>query len=342
MANFSTILANKLTSGVNLETNLEQGEIFTYMPNRFVRGPLGPSDCMVWKSPGSGTAVIEVWGAGGSSGKMCCCGAGIPGNPGAYAKKTVRVDSSTFIRGFPGLSCSNDNLCFKGCSDATCIHICSPNGLLVGSTGGPNCICICAEGGVGGMTYCSGSSQNACCYSANGYCFKNVNCSSGAACFLVCNLGVFSGRCAYGGDVNCHSGTAGGCNFSCTSFYSCYDYKCDGEHQHVAFPPGIISEKGGVVTFQRECYSNSYDGTGDCLSQLLGALNFAGRTPQTGGQNYTSCWSGSRQCGCYEDNHCTPMLPFGVPGFGANAEAGVRDYGVRGGHGAVRIKFIAS
>jgi|SaaInl74LU_5_DNA_1037368.scaffolds.fasta_scaffold06564_3 hypothetical protein len=339
----SEIISAKLSGGgaIAEEDNLEQGQIFVYSPNKYNRGPAGYGECQVWKSPGSGTATVEVWGAGGSSGKMCCCGAGIPGNPGAYLKKTITVDSDTWIRGYPGRSCSNDNLCFKGCSESSCFTICSPNGGLSG-LGGANCICLCAQGGVGGMTFCSGSSQNSCCYSANGYCCRAVSSNAGAACFLICNVGYFDGKCAYGGDINCHSGVPGGCMFSCASFGSCYDYKCGGQYDHVAYPPGIISKDGGVVTFQRECYSNAYDGTGDGLHQLIGALSFAGRNSSIGGQLYTSCWSSHRQCGCYEWNHCVPHLPFGVPGYGANAEGSVRDYGVRGGHGAIRIKFVAA
>jgi hypothetical protein len=28
-----------------------------------------------------------MWGAAGSGAEMCCCGGGIPGNPGGYARK---------------------------------------------------------------------------------------------------------------------------------------------------------------------------------------------------------------------------------------------------------------
>jgi len=343
MASLSNIISAKLTSTGFEEENLEKGEIFVYTPNMYNHGPAGYSERTVWKSPGAGKAVIEVWGAGGSSGKQCCCGAGIPGNPGAYVKKTINVDGDTWIRGVPGLACANDTLCFKGCSESSCYTICSPNGGLAG-LGSANCICLCAQGGTGGMTFCSGSSQNSCCYSANGYCTKTVTNSAGAGCFMVCNIGgpVYSPKCAYGGDINCHSGTLGGCNFSCASFGTCYDYKCGGQYDHVAYPPGIITDTGGVVTYQRECYSNSYDGVGDGLSQLIGALSFAGRNSSIGGSQYANCWSSGRQCGCYEFSHCVPNLPFGVPSPGSSPEANVRDYGSRGGAGAIRIKFIAS
>lgn len=341
----STIISAKLgAASGGAEENLETGEITVFSSNMYHRGPAGYSDCQVWKSPGAGTAIIEMWGAGGSSGKQCCCGAGLPGNPGSYMKKTIATTANTWIRGYTGRSCSNDSLEFKGCSEASCFLICSPDGGLSGPTGGANCACLCTMGGTGGKTFCTGSSQVSCCYSANGYCCSNVSSNAGAACFLVCNLGHCNGgnNCAYGGDINCHSGTVDGCNFSCSSFGSCYDYKCGGQYDHVAYPAGIITKKGGVVTYQLECYSNMYDGVGSGLSQLLGALSFAGSNPTVGGQPGTSCWSGGRACGCYEYNHCVPQIPYGVGAPSANAESSVRDYGFRGGQGALRIKFVAA
>ena len=35
---------------------------------------------------GGGEATIEMWGAGGSGARMCCCGGGIPGNAAGYPK----------------------------------------------------------------------------------------------------------------------------------------------------------------------------------------------------------------------------------------------------------------
>ena len=36
--------------------------------------------------PHGGEATIEMWGAGGSGARMCCCGGGIPGNAAGYSK----------------------------------------------------------------------------------------------------------------------------------------------------------------------------------------------------------------------------------------------------------------
>lgn len=338
MASLSNLLGNRAAPFVE-ETGLEQGEIFAFYPPCYNPGNAA-TGCVCWNSPGTGYAVVEIWGAGGSGGKMCCCGAGIPGNPGAYSKKCICVDGNTWIRGILGMSCSNDNLCFKGCSSSTCIHICSPNALLTGGRGNANCICMCAQGGNGGMTYCNGSSQPACCFSANGYCYSQIA-GAGGACFVVCNVGAFNPKCAYGGDINCHSGSPGGNNFSCTTFWTCYPCKC-AQNDHVAVPPGIFGTDGGLATIQRECYSNMYDGSGDGGSQLIGALNIMGRSPTVGGHVNTNCWSSGRQCGCYEWAHCLPFLPYGIPGTSGIAPDSVRDYGYRGGHGALRIKFIGA
>ena len=344
MPNLSDLIEQKLAAGDGIEeSNLEKGEVWSFQPStRDAQFGVAATACMCWNAPGSGTAVIEIWGASGSSGKMCCCGAGIPGNPGAYAKKTIQVDSSTWIRGIIGNSCSNDSLCFKGCSQATCVTLCSPNGTL---PGGLECNCLCAEGGAGGVTWCNGSTQPYCCHRGNGMCASlSVNCNSGNACGNVCHVGFFTGRCAYGGDINCNSGDPNfpeSGMFSCVQFHSCYPCKC-AMKDTVTVAPGIFSTEPSSITYQRACYSNNYDGTGDGGSQILGGLAALGRRAGNGGIPNAQCWSSHRPCGCYEDNHCGLFLPPGVPGQASMTAGSVRDYGWRGGPGKVRIKFIGA
>ena len=50
----------------------------------------------------NGTAIIEVWGAGGSGARMCCCGDGLTGNAGAYVKKTITVETGDTMTGCTG------------------------------------------------------------------------------------------------------------------------------------------------------------------------------------------------------------------------------------------------
>ena len=54
-----------------------------------------------------GTVTIEMWGAGGSGAKMCCCGNGLPGNSGSYSKRTITMGTSNYIYGCVGFACGN-------------------------------------------------------------------------------------------------------------------------------------------------------------------------------------------------------------------------------------------
>ena len=96
------------------EENLEQGRIWAYTHGN-VRTKMCGEVC--WIAPANGIATVEIWGAGGSGAKMCCCGGGIPGNPGASSKRTICVATGCLITGAIGFSCGNSNdLCFRGCS----------------------------------------------------------------------------------------------------------------------------------------------------------------------------------------------------------------------------------
>lgn len=158
--------------------------------------------------------------------------------------------------------------------------------------------------------------------------------AGGAGCFTVCNLPCM-GR-AYGGDINCCGGV------SCTTFRHCQSC-CTQIHQdHIAVPPGIISEVGTMLTYNKETEGDTQQGlTGTGLHQLYNAINIAGRQPTVGGYRY-ACFASMKACGCYEAWGCTPMVPYGVGGPGSTACSSVRDHGLRGGLGAVRIKFIGS
>lgn len=318
MTTLSTLLGERL-SPLAQETNLEQGEISVFYPGT----EYSTFRCNIcWKPPGNGIAVIEIWGASGSSGRTCCCGSGIPGNPGAYVKKTVNVCANSFVTGIVGISCGNaSTLCWRGCSQSTCITVCH--------TGG--CTCLCAEGGYGGWTMCTTGTSMACCLMANfGLCATSL----GAGCFIVCGTPCM-GR-AYGGDVNCCGG------WSCGTFRDCNPCCWCTFQDNVAISPGIFAKSGVVLTINRDGRGNSSAGnTGDGIYQLYGALAIAGKSGVLGGFQ-AACWSSGKICRCYEEAGCVPMLPYGVPGISAIAYPSERDNGTRGGHGAVRIKFIGS
>ena len=48
---------------------------------------------------------------------MCCCGDGLPGNAGAYVKKSITVAAGDTMTGQTGHSCYAHDLCFSGCSE---------------------------------------------------------------------------------------------------------------------------------------------------------------------------------------------------------------------------------
>lgn len=319
MPSLSSILQQKSQTIAFAESNLERGRVYYFNPG-ITSSATGTTLC--WIAPAAGEVVVEVWGASGSGGKECCCGAGIPGNPGAYSKKTFNIASGAAITGTLGRSCGNlDQVTYRGRSEATCI-------CYIGtSTSGT----ICAQGGRGGVIY-NGSSGNSsyCCFIANG--FPGTPRGS-AGCGIICNFVAGENATASGGDINCSGG------WSCAAFLHCNSCCQCSQYQHVAVSPGIFSQQGSVLTFPLEATTNYSQASGQGYHQLISTLNALSRTPNQG-QPASYCWSGAQACGCYETHGCFPYLPHGVPGTSGVPCDNVRDPGLRGGHGAVRIKFI--
>lgn len=321
MASLSNLISSRISNLAGNETNLERGEITVFYPGTMTEN----FRCQIcWKPPRRGVAEIEIWGAGGSSPRQCCCAAGVPGNPGAYVKKTVEVSPDSFVAGTVGYSCGNAGaLCFRGCSESTCITICHLGG----------CTCLCAEGGSGGRNRCHTGGSIACCIQGTYGLPSHQLPNAGNGCRMLCNLNE-RGR-AFGGDINCNGG------FSCSSFYHCNGCCAESFYDHVAVPPGIMSKDGAVLTINRDSNRDQALLPGTGVFQTIGALNLAGRSPTLGG-HFAAAWAGSRGCSCYEMWGCIPMMPYGVPGTGVSVCVNVRNSGYRGGHGAVRIKFIGS
>lgn len=318
MASLRTLINNKATGFVQ-EANIEQGEVFFFTP-----GFQNASGVFCWRAPASGTAVVEVWGASGSGALMCCCGGGIPGNPGAYSKRTITVNNTCYVCGLIGSSCGNSSqINYRGRSEPT--QVC----WLGNGTNG----CICAEGGIGGYSYCSTGTPLYCCYTSGNFCTTLVN----TFCGIVCNFGpgASTGCCAqaYGGDTNCFGG------FSCASFLGCFPECICQFNYHVAVSPGVIGTDGAVITYGVENDSGTGRWSGQGYSSFAFALSAAGRLP-TMGVPFTTCWNGQVSCGCYENHGCQVVLPVGVPGLPPHPCSSVRDHAIRGGHGAVRIQFI--
>ena len=320
MALLSSLLVQKYTGAPLSETNLETGKIWVY--SEFNSSGTKYPNGFCWKSPGTGTAIIEVWGPGGSGGKMCCCGIAVPGNSGSYSKKTISVTSACYVCGIIGIACgSPDVINFRGCSESTglCWFGSGTNG------------CICAQGGKGSYAICSSGSAPYCCFLAAGFCnTKTLN----ESCGIVCNSCAGSWMaCAYGGDLNC----CGGVN--CISFFGCYPSCPCCYQQHIRIPPGFISDNGTVVTFQSEEQTHAQPWSGGGLYNLIAGINAAGKQPSQG-HTHSMCWASHVPCGCYQSTGCMPLLPVGVGAPASQPCSSVTDYGFRGGPGAVRIRFV--
>ena len=330
-------------------SGLEKGQVFAFTPgtsNNAVPYPdrgSGPHFC--WQSPGYGTAIIEVWGAGGSGGLQCCCNGSVPGNPGAYSKKTVCMEACGYICGCVGYSCGNNSLCFRGCSCPTCICWYSGQQCCNGR--------ICAMGGRGGWAFCNnGSSPSYCCFLCCLFAGSRPSWVTGDGCGMVCNYSTcategFScaaegvtgnewnvGRwmaCAYGGDVNCCGG------WSCTLFLHCNGCCWSCNRTFLRMPFGMFTEKQSVIEFG----ADQTDGNIGAfyIAPYFNTVNGLTRSP-TSGMPYMYCWSGGRVCSCYESWGCVPYVGVGVPGVSAWTCPAIRDHAMRGGNGGVRIQFI--
>jgi hypothetical protein len=315
MATLSSLLKSRQVALV--ETNLDVGQVWAYTQGS-VASCLMTGFC--WKSPGTGTAVIEVWGSGGSSARMCCCGATLPGNAGAYSKKTISVNASSYVCGCTGRAFCGLVLCDRGCGD--------PTGLcwIGASTNG----CMCSQGGKGGTSICSTSTSAFCCFYAGGFCGALTNPNH---CGVICNM--CSGgwvACGYGGDVNC-------CGLiSCAYFGGCYPECTCYFHYYVPLAPGQGTEKGTYVGFVAANDSSMGKWSGAGLYPYMAALGSVSSF-QGHGSPIATCWSIGAYCGCYDTPACMRHVPVGggaPPGYPCSS---VRDNGVVGGDGAVRIRF---
>lgn len=313
------------------QANLEKGTIYTFTPATALT-QFRDNSCVGWIAPANGMAVIELWGASGSGARMCCCGFGLPGNPGGYVKKYQCVAAGDWIRGIIGMSCGNaDALCFRGCSQSTCMTICRV---------GCCCICLCAEGGRGGITYCSTGTGAFCCFGRSGWfaseCFRarGYPGDCGMACNWCANWNQF-GR-GWGGDVNKYGGT------SCVSFLGTSGSRACCYIHHTAVSPGIVADDGVVLSWMNECDSIASAATGAGQLQLLYNLGLATKRP-TMQHMIVGCWNGNKHCSCYESNGCVRFNPPGVPGSPfMHGDGNVRGQGFAGGHGMMKIKFMGN
>lgn len=337
MANLKDLLEAKLDQIDYDETNLAKGQIYSFAvadSGQYGGGTAGGAlSCIFcWYAPSDGRAIVDVWGAGGSSAAHACCGASLPGNPGAWSRKCICMEEGQLICGRIGSSCTNaTTYCFRGCSEPT--QICW-NG--VNCHGGTTLNgCICAQGGRGGTAYCMTAGPIMYC------CFANANTFCGTllqnGCGIICNYGVGTGvaGCAesWGGDINKKGG------FSCMTFGFCWAQCICAVTGHVAVAPGLYACDGMVVShgFENDNGFSQWSGSG--LFQYISALN-AGSPQPSRGIPMANCWNGAKSCACYERMSCGVYVPPGSGAPGAIACTNVCHLGWRGGNGLVKINFI--
>lgn len=323
MASLKSLLGSK--SLPITESNLEKGKIYSYQnAHIYDRMCCGGRFC----APADGTVVLEIWGAGGSGAEMCCCGGGIGGNTGAYAKKTFGIRQGEMICSWIGRSCASDDLCFKGCSEATCVMA------VMDCCGNQNngYFCMCAEGGKGGINICSTGTALFCCF-YQCFCGTRIgNDGCGTICNWCADGSGWHGQ-AYGGDVNCPS------RISCTTFLGCCTQCICQYSYHIAYPYGVWSTEGGIATHGNDHDSDFSQWSGQGQFQRVQSMNSMSRHP-TSGVWGTDCWGSSNSCGCYNMQGCHYFGPYGSGGVTGVPCPNVRDHGSRGGSGLVRVKFI--
>jgi hypothetical protein len=334
MANLRNLLIQR---AAQTDVPIRDGRMFLFHAN----GASGGTRNFCWVSPGTGTAIIEVWGAGGGGGHCMCCTFGISGNSGAYSRTTIPVTSASFVCGQVGGSQNASNT--FGCG---CIGCCSHVGI---APAGTVTRCVAAQGGSPGFQFPGGSGIASYCYALCCGFFGSNPCGYGAGCGIVCNFGVHGltglnwggfgctvAACACGGDLNVSGG------ISAVDFLTC----------DVSSNPTLINHivaiPAGLRSLVPECICvNMCDGIGPPGSITLpGTVVFE--------INYSRAMQGlgrpSRYVndtgGVYCDNYCccTPYQNVGIVGAGylpTMANSGITTgCGARGGPGLVKITFI--
>lgn len=101
----------------------------------------------------------------------------------------------------------------------------------------------------------------------------------------------------------------------------------------------MIAECGGVVGYGMDTDSAHSNWSGQGWGSAVAAINGTGKLPGMGTM-WKGCFRNDTSCGCYNTNGCQSVLPYGMGGPGPQPCPGVRDHAVRGGMGAIRIKYV--
>lgn len=321
------ILLNNRNAALKRGVEQRAGGNVWYFSHTNVTGTLNGNPCTwCWVSPGTGVAVVELWGASGSGAKMCCCGGnGLPGNSGAYLRKTLTVTGSSYICGWVGCSPTGDSLCYPGRSQCSVACPFNTNNNTV----------LMSQGGFGGYTMCTTGTSLYCCLVASGFTQTFAgSLGGGNFCGIICNTGGPNGACwacACGGDSNVCGG------ISCVRMFECCNYyECNYENT-IAVSPGIYSSTCATCfRFMRSAWPYEGYARHGSYGYNISTSSMTGMYP---GSDRIECWtSGSNICGCYEWSGCV-LGAVGFPGTSGHPCPGVRSAGQKGGHGAVKITF---
>lgn len=276
-----------------------------------------------WSSPSSGTAIIEIWGASGTSANSCCCGISLPGNSGAYAKKTVEVTASSFVCGTVGSSVVTGSVPSTTNSAGTCMFI---GNTSTGDT------CLCAQGGLGGRSICETAASPVfnCFVTAFGVC----NTSTGVGCGIVCNYtGVSDNVSAFGGDINCNGA------ISCLKLQSCGLSASSAHSFKIGIPAGILTKTTQSIEIPFTNTNGAENGSG-----TKGLVSYVASIGQwsTAATPIQFCWASEAYDTTLTTFSCQGSFPAGIPSPSTFACGGLIDYAFRGGPGMIKIKFISN
>jgi len=341
--NLSALLkARNITSWV--DPLLEKGTVYLYQNNQY---NYEPEIC--FRPPGPGTAILEAWGAGGSSSCNCCCGPTMPPNPGAYAKKYICYNGDdylgSYICGRLGIACYQGN-CQNMCSQAVCLKLqykcCScPDSC---------CSCLCVEGGYGGRWYCGEASLIALINNQSYY--LNYNCGdmhmSGNG--DICEATIYNNCCQMhqahvyqcGKYTICENDIYQNARPSIEKPYGqqlpnnedCCNMTC------ISVPGGYYSEKQAYIRHTHTCSCcNKAQGAYDNYHQkIVGRWHGGVEGHHLGSQEDTK----HHLCFCYDAiQTCYNTFPPGFPGPNlGHCHENFRTQGMRGGNGGVRITWI--
>ena len=275
-----------------------------------------------WAAPSAGTAKIEIWGGGGSSGLMCCCGWGMPGNAGGYVTTQLDLDAGELINYCIGINRTSGSLCCgcRGCCTCFCVT---------------NKATGVAEGGWEGRAICNDTTSGFswCCAVSLGIAECVCDWSVGTGCALVRN------PCAEVSGFVCDYGSFTSNTKIIPGPRACFDFRCcyggNGAYHsinHIAYPGGLKGLCGGTVSI-KNCHCHQAFGNKDNAINAL-SLHFTGV-----GSNYRQCWGSHSDCGCYETAQCQGPIGIGVGSPSHATCAGTKSQSSAAGTGAIRITF---